>query len=98
MQVFDILLSEEGDLLIQHGDFVIGESTAQHMALLLQSDKGYIRHAPTMGENVVDLLFDDGAGVAAFRAGVEDTFKRDGMKITSFKTDGLKPIISAEYV
>lgn len=44
--VKDILLDETGDLAIVNGDFVVGESDAQHMELIIQLAEGSIKKHP----------------------------------------------------
>ncbi len=52
---YDILLDEDGDLLIVNGDFVIGESIDQEVGLILQSNKGEYKEFPTFGLNLIEL-------------------------------------------
>ena len=56
----DILLDTDGDLLIVDGDMVMGESSAQHIGLMLQSNKGDWVQNPTVGIGLIDLVNDDG--------------------------------------
>ncbi len=53
---YDILLDEDGDLLIVNGDFVIGESIDQEVGLILQSNKGEYKEFPTFGLNLIELI------------------------------------------
>jgi len=48
----DILLDENGDLVVKNGDLLIGNSALQHLDLLLQSNKGDWKEYPLVG---VDL-------------------------------------------
>jgi len=45
----DILLDDNYDLLVQDGDFVVGESEAQEMALILMSSPGEWKASPLTG-------------------------------------------------
>lgn len=45
----DILLDDDGDLLIENGDLVIGEADNQNVALIFQAFKGEIRAMPELG-------------------------------------------------
>lgn len=55
-------LHDNDDLLIQDGDFVVGESTLQHQSLLIRLKKGELRQYPKTGVGVDDFLLDDAAG------------------------------------
>ena len=58
-KVYDLMLDEEGDLLIENGDFVIGESTQQNIGLILISEKGEWRHAPFVGAGLRSAIEDE---------------------------------------
>ncbi len=45
----DILLDEDGDLLIENGDLVIGKADDQNVGLIFKAFKGEIRPAPALG-------------------------------------------------
>ncbi len=45
----DLLLDENGDLLIQNGDFVIGDSSYQDVKMIIQSAPGEWKQYPTVG-------------------------------------------------
>ena len=51
--------TEDGDLLIEHGDFVVGESTHQHQKDLLIAYPGDYRFAPLDGLGIFDYINDD---------------------------------------
>ena len=49
MKATDILLDANYDLAIERGDLVTGESDAQHLELLLQTNQGEWRQDPLVG-------------------------------------------------
>jgi len=52
----DILLDEDGDLLIVNGDLVIGDSLTQEVAILLQLNKGDLKEDPILGTDLMKRL------------------------------------------
>ncbi|CAB4126661.1 hypothetical protein UFOVP87_4 [uncultured Caudovirales phage] len=47
--VQDILLNDEDDLLIANGDFLVGYSDEQHLALITIMDLGHLKENPFLG-------------------------------------------------
>lgn len=59
-EVFDFMDDEStGDLLIANGDFVVGESTLQHVKDLLITQKGQYRLHPDAGIGIDQFINDD---------------------------------------
>jgi hypothetical protein len=79
----DILLTEDLDLKIQNGDFVLGESTAQHQKLLILSDKGEYKENPMRGVGSRRYLEDSKADALARE--VRQEFVGDGMNLNTIK-------------
>jgi phage baseplate assembly protein W len=52
----DFLSDADGDILIEGGDFVVGDSDEQHVADILLSNKGDWRQNPAVGCNMVAFL------------------------------------------
>lgn len=57
----DILISDGGELRIAGGDFVVGQSDAQHGGLLLRTHPGEWRQWPLVGVGLATYLGDDAA-------------------------------------
>lgn len=55
----DILIDTNNDILIKIGDFVIGESTYQHIYLILSSQKGEWKANPLLGIGIEDKIGDN---------------------------------------
>ena len=71
------------DLRIEDGDLVSGESTRQHQALLLLTEKGENREFPARGIGLQSWLNDDRSG--DLNAAIKREFERDGMKVISIR-------------
>ncbi len=52
----DLLLNDENDIQIANGDFVIGESLTQEVALILKSSQGEWKNDPLTGANLIQLI------------------------------------------
>ena len=52
----DILLDENNDLAFVNGDFSIGESEMQEVALILQYQQGSLKSDPLVGANMTELI------------------------------------------
>lgn len=88
----DILLDENNDLLIEDGDFVIGESTLQHQQLLLYCNKNDIKEFPTRCVGLSRFLETSDEENLAREIDVD--FNKDGMRVDKISVD--IPIIDVE--
>ncbi|MCT4698087.1 hypothetical protein [Tenacibaculum haliotis] len=52
----DFLLDENGDLAIENGDFVLGETDQQNVELLLFSNKGEFKEFPLVGFGAINYI------------------------------------------
>lgn len=52
----DILLDENDDLLIQNGDFVVGDSLTQEVSIILKLNQGELKSDPLLGVNMITLI------------------------------------------
>jgi hypothetical protein len=84
-QMMDICLDDSEDVTIQHGDFVVDESTAQHQRQLILNNKGDFKQNPTIGVGVFEY-YDDEHMRDLIRA-VSIEFSRDGMDVQSIRLD-----------
>lgn len=97
----DYLLDENDDLVIQGGDFKVGESTEQHKSLLLRLQKGELRQFPKTGVGLADYLLDESPNDLWLE--IQKQFEADGMvvrKINFIMDEGInkmKPDIDAFY-
>lgn len=79
----DILLNDDFDLQLVAGDFVVGESTAQHQKLLILSDKGEFKEIPMRGVGSRRYLEDDTPDNLAREIRTE--FAADGMTVNKIQ-------------
>jgi hypothetical protein len=77
-EMMDLLLKEDEDVAIEHGDFVIAESTARHQQQLLMNNKGDYKENPTVGVGLLRYI-DDEDYRGLVRA-VQQEYSRDGME------------------
>lgn len=80
----DILLDQDGDLLIQDGDFVLGESDQQHVELIMTATKGSFLQHPTLGVNIASFINKQNTELSELRRSVEVNLKADGYKVNEF--------------
>jgi hypothetical protein len=92
----DLLLDTDYDIKIATGDFVAGESTQQHQALLILSEKGEFREFPTRGVGAQSWLNDD-VNFGDFNAEIKRQFEVDGMRVLSVQGKAEKLQIEAYY-
>lgn len=52
----DFLSDEDGDILIQNGDFVIEDAVTQHAKLLIDLGQGEIRQFPNAGVGIINYI------------------------------------------
>ncbi|MBN8834561.1 MAG: hypothetical protein ABS68_00295 [Niastella sp. SCN 39-18] len=92
----DFLLNDEYDLLFIAGDFAAGNSDVQHQVLLLLTDKGDWKEAPTVGVGI-DLWLKDNDGDGLLGE-IKKEFERDGLTVKNIEigTNG-KLNIDASY-
>lgn len=95
-KVYDIMLDENFDLQIKDGDFVIGESTAQHQELLLIAQKGEFKEFPTVGVGIMDYALED-SNTDELIQEISNQFSVDGMKVTDIEIINKEIKINAEY-
>jgi len=93
--VYDIKLDNNYDLAIENGDFVIGESTTQHINLIALAAKGEWRETPLIGADIRRLLSDE-TSANDVRADIQTELERDGMKVNTIEL-GETLTINAEY-
>lgn len=97
MEVFDFILDDNGDLLMQGGDLLVAESTLQHQRDLLLASKGDFRQFPLIGVGVERELLND-IGPTDLRVMIQREFERDGMLISRlFITGELQVDVQASY-
>ncbi len=75
--------SETGDLVIQNGDFVIGQSDLLQAQTILSVSKGGIRQYPLIGENLNNLLGSNLDQNVIYNL-IQKALKSDNMELDDF--------------
>lgn len=98
-KVKDILIdTATGDLLIKDGDFVIGESTKQHMNDLMVSQKGNYKLDPLIGVALRDFLLEDNNYSEDLKREIMEQYEADGINIQQMNLNSPDDIIvTGEY-
>lgn len=82
----DILLDDNNDLLIQDGDFVIGESEEQEIKCILQAVKNDYKQTPELGVNLVEFL-NSSDSARALKQIIKLNLRLDGKENKRFKIE-----------
>lgn len=84
-----IQLNEYGDLNIANGSLVVGETLYQNQYLVLICHKGEIKHSPTLGAGLEDILNDD--DFVYWKKEITNELAKDGMQVKalSISTSGI---------
>lgn len=80
----DILLGEDGDLLIRNGDFVVGESLTQEVGRILKLNQGELKNDPLLGVNMIELVNSQSTALE-IETKVKLHLKRDGKDFNEVK-------------
>lgn len=92
----DILLNDDGSLMIENGDFATGKSIIQQQAVLLAAHQGEFKDSPQIGIGISDLLL--GEELLEYRHRIRNHFTMDGLKINRLELYELGNLkIEAEY-
>lgn len=75
----DLLLDDNMEIVIADGDFVIGESTAQHQKMLILSEKCELKEVPMRGVGARRFLEDSRPDNLARE--IRQEFTTDGMTV-----------------
>ena len=79
--ITDILFDPlTGDILIENGELVIGDSTDQHTNDLITAEKGWYKHAPRRGVGVVNFTNDDD-NLSGLTAAIRFELTEDGQNV-----------------
>lgn len=84
----DFLLDDDGDLLIQDGDFVVGASDVQHIEDIIQSFAGSWKQYPILGVGILTYLKSQNAMAAV--SVIKSQLQSDGYSVGGVKIDTSK--------
>lgn len=74
----DILIDDTNDLVVEKGDFVIGDSDNQHVSLIVEAVKGEIRSSPELGFGIKRYLKKTGRSREEFLRNLKVELEKDG--------------------
>ena len=80
----DFLLDDDGDLLIQNGDFVIGDSLDQEVQAVLEMAQGELKEDPVLGADLFRMVHSN-ATEADLKQRVKLQLARDGKNYDEIK-------------
>lgn len=80
----DFLIDENGDWMTADGDFVTGESDAQHQLLLLTSMPGDWKENPKLGIDAEAYINTE--DIAGLLSQIKKDFEADGMTVEGLPT------------
>ena len=85
MAVKDILLGDDGDLIIKNGDFLVGDSDVQHVNDIIEASPGYYKQFPILGVGIDSYMNSSGKEQQlnnAIRINLEsDSYQLNGVDI-----------------
>lgn len=92
----DIVLDDQNDILIENGDFIIGDTDNQNQKLIVIANKGEFKEFPEVGVGIQNMLSDDDPTDVLIE--IKRQLEYDGMQIddVSLTQDG-KLIIDGKY-
>lgn len=92
----DLLLGEDGDFVFSSdGDFLVGESDAQHIDLNLKSSKGDFRNSVKIGANLAKFYKDETP--SGILNAIQSAMEADAVRIESLKITNGKINLKAKY-
>lgn len=97
----DILVNDENDLIIEHGDLVVGFSDVQHIDHMLRANKGDFKESPLIGIGVAKYRDASVSSVLIdkFKKDVSIQLEYDGFSNIDINTTDFKEIfINADRV
>lgn len=77
----DFLYDDDGDLLIENGDFAIGLSDDQNVQDILSANKGDYRQYPTVGVELIKFLKKQDNDFAKLKREITVNLESDGYRV-----------------
>lgn len=88
MEAKDILLDDNFDLIIENGDFKIGNSDIQHIQLICITDLGHWKQSPLQGVGIHNYISSSGQQ-AALKRNISIQLAADGYKVNEVILKGI---------
>ena len=86
----DILCDDAGELVVVHGDLVIGDSDSQHLAHLLTAVAGEYKEDPILGVGVSKYL--KSANTGSLGQSISTQLEYDNWQVDSIEAQDLSSI------
>lgn len=89
----DIVLDDDGDLLIENGDFAVFKSDGTHIRHIVESARGNWRFSPLLGVDIVG--FTNAVGTLAsirMRRIIKSQLEQDGYRVDDVKIQNTENI------
>ena len=83
--MIDLLLTDDFDLDIQNGDFVIGDSTKQNQQCILLATQGEYKEHPEVGVGMINHILED--DIQQMLINAQRQFEHDGMIVNTLESD-----------
>ena len=90
-----IQLDNNGDLLIRNGALQIGDTLYQNQYMILSAQKGEIKHSPTLGVGLSDMLHDD--DILTWKKTIREEFAKDGLVVSELEITTNTMTLKADY-
>lgn len=90
-----IQLDSDGDLFISNGSLQIGDTLYQNQYILLSAQKGDLKHVPTLGVGLSDMLHDD--DILGWKRAIREDFAKDGIKVSKLEITTSSITLEADY-
>ena len=91
----DFILDNTFDVEIQNGDFVVGLSDQQHLALLTITNIGQWKLSPFLGFGLIQYLGGNTA-IAQVKSGLQAMYESDGYTVNSITLDKTGDVINVD--
>lgn len=90
-----ILLSSNGDLMIENGHLAIGNTLYQNQYIILKAQKGELKELPLWGVGIEDMTNDN--DIPGWKKLVREELARDGMVVSHLEIKDSELILKANY-
>jgi len=97
MDVKDILLTDGNELQTLRGDFLVGESDAQHVQHIIEATKGNFLENPTLGVGITEFR-NGNISLAELSKRVRLELQKDGYKLNKVNFINGEIVIDAQRV
>lgn len=91
----DFILNSDYEMIIENGDFKVGDATAQNQKLIMLAQKGEVKQTPLTGVGIADWL--KGEKQSGLKSEIRQQLKADGMNVKKIDINNNTINIDAAY-